>query len=91
MTAEEARTRVDALLEANPWLDKKSNALYAWWDRFVRDWAVGVQITEAEYEQMWKITLTTFLRSARAKLGTSGGSTGGGTMSTGLGIQSRDR
>lgn len=83
MTAEEARERAATLRADNDWLVERSEALYAWWDRFVRDWAVGVQITEAEYEQMREIYphyVPTF--RVQEKQGKAGGSTAGGGVST---------
>ena len=44
---------VTAKYEAdNPWLVEKAEGIYQWWDRFMRTWAVGDSLSEADYETM---------------------------------------
>ena len=52
VTAETSQRIVDQYLEEHPWLLEKANGIYEWWDRFMREWAVGDTISEAEYERM---------------------------------------
>lgn len=52
MTAETSRIIADQYLAENPWLEEKAQSIYTWWDQFMREWAVGDSISQAEYEQM---------------------------------------
>lgn len=52
VTAETSQRIVDQYLEEHPWLLEKANGIYEWWDLFMREWAVGDTISEAEYERM---------------------------------------
>lgn len=52
VTAETSQRIVDQYLEEHPWLLDKANGIYEWWDLFMRNWAVGDTISEAEYNRM---------------------------------------
>lgn len=52
VTAESAQKVVDTYESEMPWLVEKANSIYEWWDVFMREWAVGTSISEAQYEQM---------------------------------------
>ena len=52
VTAETSQRIVDQYLAEQPWLLDKANGIYEWWDLFMRNWAVGDTISEAEYNRM---------------------------------------
>ena len=52
VTADTSREIVQQYLSENPWLEEKAQAIYDWWDKFMRTWAVGDSITETEYNTM---------------------------------------
>ena len=52
VTADTSREICEKYLAENPWLEEKAQGIYEWWDLFMRTWAVGDTITEAEYEAM---------------------------------------
>ena len=52
VTADTSREIVQQYLAENPWLEEKAQAIYDWWDKFMRTWAVGDSITETEYNTM---------------------------------------
>lgn len=52
VTADTSRKIVQQYLSENPWLEEKAQGIYDWWDKFMRTWAVGDSITEAEYNTM---------------------------------------
>lgn len=52
VTAETSRIIADQYLAENPWLEEKAQSIYAWWDQFMQEWAVGDSISQAEYERM---------------------------------------
>lgn len=54
VTAETSQKLVEQYLAENPWLEEKAQSIYDWWDLFMRTWAVGDTISEAEYERMRK-------------------------------------
>ena len=55
VTAETSRTIVEQYLAENPWLEEKAQGIYAWWDLFMRTWAVGDSLTLEQYEVMREI------------------------------------
>lgn len=83
VTAEEAQAEAEALEEANPWLIEKSEALYTWWDKFMREWAVGVQITAGDYAR-WKEMYPHYVPTFRADkdISVAGGAVFRGVVST---------
>lgn len=36
----------------NPWLKEKAEGIYAWWDKFMREWVVGDTLSAQDYEVM---------------------------------------
>ena len=36
----------------NPWLKEKAEGIYAWWDKFMREWVVGDTLSAKDYEVM---------------------------------------
>ncbi len=52
ISADVSREVVAELEAANPWLKEKSDAMDAWWDNFMREWAVGTSISEDDYNIM---------------------------------------
>lgn len=36
----------------NPWLKDKAEGIYAWWDKFMREWVVGDTLSAKDYEVM---------------------------------------
>ena len=36
----------------NPWLKDKAEGIYAWWDKFMREWVVGDTLSAQDYEVM---------------------------------------
>ena len=52
VTGETSQRIVDQYLAEQPWLLDKANGIYEWWDLFMRNWAVGDTISEAEYNRM---------------------------------------
>ncbi len=55
VTAETSRAIVEQYLAENPWLEEKAQGIYAWWDLFMRTWAVGDSLTLEQYEVMREI------------------------------------
>lgn len=52
LSAADAQDRATEMLADDPWLQEKAEEIYSWWDRFMREWAVGTSITEADYQTM---------------------------------------
>lgn len=46
---------VDEVQSKMPEVVEKANQIYDWWDVFMREWAVGTSISEAQYEYMREI------------------------------------
>ena len=52
VNAETHKAVVKSLEAKNPWLVNKSNEIDAWWDKFMRSWAVGSFLSENSYDAM---------------------------------------
>lgn len=49
VTSAEVVEKYDA---ENPWLKEKAEGIYAWWDKFMREWVVGDTLSAQDYEVM---------------------------------------
>lgn len=52
VSAETAKAAAEKLAELQPWVVDKANEIYQWWDTFMREWAVGTQLSLEQYENM---------------------------------------
>ena len=52
MNATTAQKLADDMLAEDPWLAEKSQAIYDWWDMFMREWGVGGRMSAESYENM---------------------------------------
>jgi hypothetical protein len=86
-TAEEAQRHVDLYEREQPWMKDKAEELYQWWDTFMREYAVGVSITEEEYEIM-RTLYPHYVPTFREGKGQSGkaASARNGTVSSGKAV-----
>lgn len=52
VSAATAQKAADEMLAADPWLAKKSQETYDWWDTFMRLYVVGGTVSEADYNNL---------------------------------------
>lgn len=52
VSAETAQKAADEMLAADPWLAKKAQETYDWWDMFMRLYVVGGTVSEADYNNL---------------------------------------
>ena len=52
VSAETAQKLADEMLAKYDWLAEKANGIYDWWDKFMREYAVGSSVSETEYETL---------------------------------------
>lgn len=53
VSAETSDRMASELAAEHDWLEAKANAIYEWWDAFMREWAVGSTLSADEYAT-WK-------------------------------------
>lgn len=52
ITAATSAEVVEKYEAENPWLKEKAEGIYAWWDKFMREWVVGDTLSAQDYEVM---------------------------------------
>ena len=83
ITAETSRAVVESYRQSNPELFQKADAIDAWWDQFMREWAVGSSLSAEEYETMHAM-YPHYAPTHRIGKGVGGAAT---SVSTGLGTK----
>lgn len=83
LSADYSRGMVEQYEQEYPWLKEKAETLYAWWDKFMREWVVGESLSLEEYETMHTL-YPSYVPTYRKDKGgfASGVNTFGGTAST---------